>query len=239
MALAKARPAIVGRPRPRIGPPVPARSDIGEWRQAAADAGIEPLPWQETAARYIEAKGPNDRPHFREVAVIVARQNGKSKLLIPLIVSRLRQGRRIMLTAQDRLGIVREVFYEVADVMWEYDAALFPRRNGRITRPRYANGQEEIRLSNGGIFSIVAPTRSGARGSSRDLVIIDELREMDDYDFIAAAKPTMTASAHPQMLYLSNAGTADSVVLNALRDRRDADPTLAYLEWSADPDRLP
>ena len=235
MALPKPAELPVGHARPRVGPPLPARSDIGRWKEAASDAGIDPLPWQETAARYIEAVGPGGRPRFREVAVIVARQNGKSKLLVPLIISRLRQGRRIMHTAQDR-ALPREVFYEVSDVMSE-DQTLFPQRNGRPTRPRFANGQEEIRLNNGGMYSIVAPTRSGARGSSRDLVIIDELREMEDYDFIAAAKPTMTASSYPQILYLSNAGTDDSVVLNALRERREADPTLAYLEWSAGPDR--
>jgi phage terminase large subunit-like protein len=121
--------------------------------------------------------------------------------------------------------------------MWAHYPELFPLRNGRPTKPRYANGQEEIRLTNGGIYSIVAPSRGGARGPSRDLVIIDELREMEAWDFIAAAKPTMTASTNPQMLYLSNAGEETSIVLNALRDRRETDPNLCYLEWSADPER--
>jgi phage terminase large subunit-like protein len=123
--------------------------------------------------------------------------------------------------------------------MWEKYPDLFPMRNGRPTKPRYANGQEEVRLTNGGIYSIVAPTRGGARGPSRDLVIIDELREMDTWDFIAAAKPTMTASPDPQMLYLSNAGEEHSIVLNAIRDRAASDPALAYLEWSAAPERTP
>ncbi len=61
---------------------------------------------------------------------------------------------------------------------------------------------------------------------------------MVDYEFIAAAKPTMTASSDPQILYLSNAGESDSVVLNDIRRRRDEDPVLAYLEWSASPERL-
>jgi hypothetical protein len=105
------------------------------------------------------------------------------------------------------------------------------------SKPRFANGQEEIRLHNGGHYRIVAPTRGGARGPSNDLVIIDELREMTDHDFIAAAKPTLTASPKPQMVYLSNAGTDESEVLNALRKRAADDPALAYLEWSAAPER--
>jgi hypothetical protein len=44
-------------------------------------------------------------------------------------------------------------------------------------------------------------------------------------------------SPDPQMIYLSNAGTDQSVVLNAVRGRAGSDPNLAYLEWSASPDR--
>lgn len=194
------------------------------------------MPHQDLAGRYIEALGPGDRHLYREVAVIMSRQNGKTELLIPVIVKRLIEGRRIMHTAQDR-ALPRETFYRVADVMYQHHPELFGSRNGRRSRPRYANGQEEIRLTNGGIYSIVAPSRSGARGPSRDLVIVDEVREMDTWDFIAAAKPTLTVSPDGQMLYLSNAGEEDSVVLNALRNRRDEDPDLAYLEWSASPER--
>ena len=101
---------------------------------------------------------------------------------------------------------------------------------------RYANGQEEIITASGGRYIIVAPQR-GARGESADVLIIDELREMEDFDFIAAADPTIANSSNPQVIYLSNAGTDESVVLNDLRARRDTDPSLAYLEWSAAPER--
>lgn len=237
MAAPVSRP-VKGQAKPRLAPPTPVRSDLAGFRDTAETLGIHLMPWQETAARYLEAQGPAGKHLYREVAVIVARQNGKSTLLVPLIVKRLLEGRRIMHTAQNR-KLPFEVFEQVAEVMWDNHRGLFPMRNGRPTRPRYANGQEEIRLTNDAIYSIVAPTRGGARGPSRDLVIIDELREMDSWDFIAAAKPTLTASPDPQMVYLSNAGAVDSVVLNAIRNRRDTDESLAYLEWSASPERLP
>jgi hypothetical protein len=227
---------LKGHAKPRLAPPTPAVSDIAGYRTTAAKLGIDLMPWQETAARYLEAKGPKGRHLYREVAVIVARQNGKSILLVPLIVKRLLEGRRIMHTAQDR-KLPFEVFEQVAELMAAKYASMFPTRNGRVTRPRFANGQEEIRLNNGGIYRIVAPTRGGARGPTNDDVIVDELREMDTWDFIAGAKPTMTVSKDPQMIYLSNAGTAGSIVLNALRGRADSDPVLAYLEWSASPGR--
>lgn len=224
------RGRVVGNPKPRISPPTPARTAIASFEKTATELGIELMPWQREAARFITALGERDKWLFPEVALIVARQNGKTRELVPLIVNRLLGRQRIMHTAQNR-ELPREVFGEVADIMWAQHRSLLRRR------PRFANGQEEIRTTEGGVYRIVAPTRGGARGPSNDLVIVDELREMNDYDFIKAAKPTLTASPRPQILYLSNAGTDDSVVLNDLRKRADQDPRLAYLEWSAAPER--
>lgn len=235
MALAQPVQQLFGQPKPRLAPPTPARSDLKGFRAVAADLGIDLMPWQETAARYLEAQAPGRRHLYGEVAIVVARQNGKTTELIPLIVKRLRAGRRIMHTAQNR-ELPREVFAEVADILGT-DDTLFPRRGGRVVMPRFANGQEEIRLANGGHYRIVAPTRGGARGAPNDDVIVDEVRELDSFEFIGAAKPTLTASKDPQIIYLSNAGDDDSIVLTSIRDRAGQDPRLAYLEWSAAPER--
>ncbi len=230
------RKPVKGAERPRIAPPIPARSGVDDFAKLADDIGIGLYPWQKTAARYLTAKGRGDSWLYRHVAIVVARQSGKTTLLVPLILGRLLDGHRIMHTAQDRV-LPREVFGQVADIVANQFPDRLARRGGRTIKPRFANGTEEIRLANGGIYSIVAPSRGGARGPARDLVIIDELREMTDYDFIAAAGPTMQASRRPQMVYLSNAGDDDSVVLNDIRNSADADPSLAYLEWSAAPER--
>ena len=200
--------------------------------EQAIQIGITPFPWERVAYEYITALGPDDRWMWPEQAAIVSRQNGKSLLLVPLIVKRLREGRRIMHTAQNR-NLPRIVFEMVADVMQTHYL-------GELSaRPRFTNGQEEIRTRNGGFYRIVAPTRGGARGLSCDDVIVDELREMNDTDFISAAEPALAASGNPQVIYVSNAGTDDSIVLNSLRDRAHDDPKLAYLEWSAAPEREP
>jgi hypothetical protein len=103
---------------------------------------------------------------------------------------------------------------------------------------RYANGQETIEMANGGEYQIVAPQR-GARGLSGDTLIFDEIREFEDWDVQAAAGPILTASTDPQTIFLSNAGSDMSVVLNELRRRsvEELDPELCYVEWSADPGR--
>ncbi len=228
------RAKLVGAAFPRISPPMPMLHDLAGFKDTAKSLGITLMPWQETAACYLEAKRRDGRHLFGEVAIIVSRQNGKTTELIPLIVMRLRAGRQIMHTAQNR-ELPREVFGQVADILG--DGGDLARRRGRVIMPRFANGQEEIQLANGGKYRIVAPTRGGARGPANDDVIVDEARELESFDFIAASKPTLTASRDPQYVYLSNMGDEDSVVLTSLRDRAGADPRLGYLEWSAAPER--
>jgi hypothetical protein len=170
---------------------------------------------------------------YPEMAFEVARQNGKTGLLKVRIIMGLLRGEKIMMTAQDRQLIVRDVFNEVSDIA-EQEFRSEIKGNGKARR---ANGQESIQMRNGGRFRIVAPTRGGARGPANDLVIIDEARELTDNDFIAGALPTLTVSRSPQIIYTSNAGTEDSVVLATLRKRAETDASLAYLAWSAQPDR--
>lgn len=214
---------------PRVAPPIPRRSRYREFREAAQLCGVRPMPWQVIAARTLLG-WYRGRWRYPEAALVVARQNGKTTFTVPRIVMGLRSGERITHTAQDR-SLPREVFLEVADVMGRQ-----PLEAG-VRGIRLTNGQEEIRMWNGGRYRIVAPTRGGARGRPNDLVIVDEAREFDSFEFVAAAEPTLTTSRHPQMLYLSNAGDDSSVILNGLRRRAELDPRLAYLEWSAAPER--
>jgi hypothetical protein len=236
-AVRKRAPAVVvGRATARVAPPLPARSLWREFHDHASAIGIELYPWQDSVGRYLYALGRGDAWLYPEVAAIVGRQNGKTEMLVPHISKRLLMGRRIMHTAQNR-ELPREVFGRVADYIEREHPSLLPTRRGRTIAPRFANGQEEIRLTNGGAYRIVAPTRGGARGPAIDDLIVDEVRELVDHDFIAAAEPTQAASPNPQTLFLSSAGDESGVVLNAIKVRGGNDPALAYLEWSAAPHR--
>lgn len=228
---------LVGSATPRIAPPQPLRSDIESFRRTAAELGIPLRPWQEVAASYLMATGPDGYPLYREVAIVVARQNGKTTLAKPFIVHQLREGRRITHLAQVR-ELPRKMFGLVAESL---DESLFPKRRGKGGKehtvwPRFGSGSEEILLANGGEYRIAAANRGGARGFTNDKVIIDELREMESTEIMEAAESTILTSPWGQIVYFSNAGTDESVVLNALRKRAQSDPSLAYLEWSADPD---
>lgn len=217
--------SLEGVTQPRIAPPLPAKSKADELAKIAKSVGITFMPHQVTASRYLTATGP-DGWLFREVAIVMARQNGKTEMLVPRVVQDLRAGKRVLHTAH-RMRLARKVFLRVARIMAEEAEVI-----------RFAQGQEEIFMSNGGSYVTIAAQR-GARGESADTLIVDEVREFEDFDVMAAAGPTLSASSDPQIIYLSNAGSDASVVLNDLRRRGEVmnDPELAYLEWSADPAR--
>ena len=156
-------------------------------------------------------------------------RTGRRRSLLPHILDRkLRAGRRVLHTAQNR-EIPRETFELLAGML---DGSPEVEKNGI----RWANGQEVIKFVNGGRYTLVAP-RHGVRGHHADHVIQDEVREQRDESLRAAMMPTLTASPNGQTIYLSNAGDDESVVLNALRRRKDERGPLAYLEWSASPER--
>lgn len=219
-------PELLGRVEPTIAPPVPARSQLREYEAAAKQLGIKLMPHQRLAARYLQAMGTGGRWLYPEVAVIMSRQNGKSEELLPLIKARIDAGRRVLHTAQNRT-LPREVFVRLAQHYVGREETL---------EVRYANGQEVIRLAGGGRYTLVAP-RPSARGFGVDDVIIDEVREAHDFALVAAIRPTLTASKNPQIVYLSNAGDEESVVLNDLKRRGERSSRLCYLEWSASPER--
>jgi hypothetical protein len=220
------RKVVQGRTKPRLSPPLPARSDVKKLAATADDLKRPLFPWQQLVGRYLYALGAQDQWLYQEVAAIVARQQGKTELLIPHIVTRLGMGRRMLHAAQNR-DLVRLTFARAASII----EGKYPK-----AKVRRGAGQETIELPNGALYRITSATSGGPRGMSVDDLIVDEVREIDE-DFVQAAEPTTSASANPQTLWLSNAGSDASAVLNSIRARCQEDPALAYLEWSAAPER--
>jgi phage terminase large subunit-like protein len=192
--------------------------------------GLPLLPWQSYALDVgMEMEG--DAYAYPDVGVAVARQNGKTGgVLQPRILTGLLVfGEGVLHSAQNR-ELPRESFLEIAEIL----ETRFPSR--LASRPRRANGQETIRMTNGGSYRIIAPRPDAPRGHHADVVVIDEVREYRDTAFISAILPTLNTSRNPQTWYASNAGDPDSVVLNRLRERGlGEDTSMAWMEWSADP----
>lgn len=228
------RADVVGNPTPRLGPPIPARSAHQAIVKRAEELGQPLRPWQVTVARYITALAPTAGWLYPEIATLAARRNGKTTIMRPLILERLFEGRRIVHAAQD-LKLPREMHEEVATIIDEQFREFLPSKRG----VKYGVGQESIRLTTGGQYRIVSNSRSGARGMSNDLVLVDEVLELVNMDFVAAARPTTLTSPWGQVVYFSNSGTPLSVVLQWLKGRAENDPALAYLEWSAEASLAP
>lgn len=172
------------------------------------------------------------------VAVVVARQNGKtSGILVRRILAGLFvfNDHHILHSAQNR-AFVLDTFREVVNAI-----ETNPWLKREVRKIRASTGNEMIELNDGSIYRILAPTQDSFRGWKKvGLIILDEIREHRSDAVWSAARYTQRVHDNPQIWVASNAGDADSVVLNSVRDRGRAaaddptsDPGIAYLEWSA------
>lgn len=126
------------------------------------------------------------------------------------------------------------------------------------------NGKKALRLDTGERYKVAAASRRGGRGLSGDLVLLDEVREHQNWQAWGAVTKTTLARRFAQIWAASNAGDSASVVLRRLRslahralgwpdgkegldDLEDldeaaqgiteADESLGIFEWSAAPGR--
>lgn len=255
---------IRGKTEPRIYTP-PLReltedTSLGfafvEWCDAVCHVVL--LPWQEwLSVHAMEIVGDFETGwqfRFRNVVVLIARQNGKSLYaeLLALFFQYVLGVSLVLGTAQN-LDTAEEV-WDSAVERAESDPVL----SRQIERVRRVNGGKSLELTSGAKYKIVAATRQGARGKRSDLVIMDELREQRSWDGWGAISKTTMARPNAMLWGFSNAGDATSVVLRHLRmtahlelgdpdgiaatvlakspEEVDGGDELAIFEWSAEPD---
>jgi hypothetical protein len=193
--------------------------------------GMDLLPWQRWWLLHALEVDDGGGFRFRTVVTLMARQNGKTTLLKALALWAMYLGRaRLVLAAAQSLDIARESWQGAVD-MTQGDPDLA----GEVETIRRANGEQELRLTNGARYRITAASRSAGRGLSVDLLILDELREHRDWLAWGALSKTTIARPNGLTVAISNAGDDQSIVLNALRDSALAgtDPSLGLFEWSA------
>jgi hypothetical protein len=202
--------------------------------------GVPPLPWQRWLLIHALELLPDRRFRYRNVIILVARQNGKTSIIeiknlwkmfirkVPLIVS----------TAQD---------LDVAEESWDKAIEIIesiPDLNAELAHVNKVNGKKFFRLANGSRWKPKASTRRAGRGLSGDDVNLDELREHQNWLAWAAVTKTTMARANAQVFAFSNAGDDKSIVLNDLQEQGRAaaaapelaNPSLGYFEWSAPDD---
>lgn len=232
--------ALVGSDVPRLATP-PARELTPETTrgyEAIAFAeellGLTLMPWQKYVLLHGLELAENGSFRFRTLLVITSRQAGKSTLLQVLALWRMYvDGAPLVLGTAQNLGLAEETWQGALDM-----AEGVPELAREVAHVSRTNGDKYLRLTGGERYKVSAATRSGGRGLSSDLVLLDELREHQSWDAWSAVTKTTLARPAPQVLGFSNAGDARSVVLASLRDKAlasaaDRTTTLGVFEWSA------
>jgi phage terminase large subunit-like protein len=205
----------------------------------ASVAGLVLDPWQRLVLESGLRRRGGSWAAF-EVALIVARQNGKGAVLeaLELAALFLFPDVRLILHSAHEFKTAAEAFLRIRALIEDN-----PEFDSQVSRIRTAAGAEAVELKDGKRLRFVARSSGSGRGFTSDLVILDEAYNLRAQE-MAALLPTLSARPDPQVWYTSTAGGPDSVQLGRVRARGVAggDASLAFMEWSAgehdDPDDL-
>jgi hypothetical protein len=201
-------------------------------------AGLQLDPWQAFALHVGLGERLDGRWSAFEVAINVARQNGKGGIIEGRELAGLfLLPEKLILHSAHEFKTAKEAFLRIVTLVTNCDAL---RR--RVKRVRQTTGEEAIELLDGTRLRFLARSGSSGRGFSGDCNIMDESMILGD-DAMGALMPTMSARPDPQLWYLASAGIgAPSMQLARLRRRAleamrtgEPDPSLVYLEWSISP----
>lgn len=203
--------------------------------------GVNLYPWQQWVLIHGLELTPSGDFRFKRVIIEVARQNGKTTLMVVLGLWRFfRYGASRILSAAQSLGDAEDTLNEAFLLAaWNpvlrfflpnnpraedegdlYNGAYRSRANGKAAmklavapRPDVLDTAKEMP-----IWSLAVTSRKGGRSKSVDLALLDELREHLDWDAWNAIVPTSRNRPHSQVWGFSNAGDLRSVVFRSLRE---------------------
>lgn len=217
---------------------------------AVADFAVwvgRPLdPWQRWLVIHAMELLPDGRPRFRQVLVLVARQNGKTELLVVLSLFWLAvQQVPLVLGTSTKLDYAAESWRKAIKLAKSHPdlRSLIPPKG-----VRRANGEQQLTFAESGDvegedacrYKIAASNDEGGRSLTVHRLVEDELRQHHDWSAHEAAENAMNAVPDAQSWAISNAGELRSVVLNSMRasalehlEKGDGDDRLGLFEWSA------
>jgi hypothetical protein len=233
-------PLVVGQPGPcGCGCALTPRTSYGfDVVDFARDVLKRPLlDWQRYLVIHAGELLLDGRPRLRQVLALVARQNGKTELLVILSLFWLWVERvGLVLGTSTNLDTAKESWDKAVTLAEDTpDLAREIAPNGI----RRANGEQTLTTVWRGRYKIAPSNRAGGRGKTAGKLIMDELREHQTWDAYSAAVPATNAVFDAQVWFISNQGDDKSVVLNQLRKEalEGLDPRLGIFEWSS-PDNM-
>jgi hypothetical protein len=202
----------------------------------ATELGINLMEWQKFVCIHGHKVRADGRWHASELGLIMARQQGKSTLMmLRILTGMFVWGEGLQLASAHRLTTSLETFRQIVGLI-----ETNPKLEKEVKKIRWQHGAEEIELFGNRRF-VVKAANNAARGLSKpETIHLDELREYKDEDAWSSMRYSMMAAKNPQVWIYSSAGDQHSVILNKLRERALASATtndpIGWFEWSAEPD---
>lgn len=230
-------------PRYLHSPAAPSTSGRDAIELAAA-CGLVLDPWQELCLEHALREDNLGKWAAFEVGLVVARQNGKGSILEARELAGLFLfGEKLIIHSAHEFSTSMEAQRRLVNLIEENDEF-----SARVKAVRRSHGEEGIELkpsksyngsrsSDGARILFRTRTKSGARGLSGDLVVLDEAMILDK-QAISALLFTLAARPNPQVWYTGSAVDElvmpNGEVLAAVRQRgiEGTDPRLAFFEWS-------
>lgn len=242
--LTKSQPvALLGEAPPRVLVE-PAGSRQNSWEDVADlsfKAGIALDPWQETILRAAMGERADRTWAAKRVGVSVARQNGKSQLLVArALAGVLLFGEKKIVISAHQADTARETFSKLVEILeadgneWLMD---------RVKSIMNAINRESVKFKNGATIQFKARTGSGGRGFSSDCLLLDEAQRVKRAAWVSI-NSTMSAMPNPQVWLLGTPPTQEDYdadmgdVFESIRDaaRAGTSTGAAWCEWGANPD---
>jgi hypothetical protein len=230
-------PVVLGRTEARIATP-PLRELTPETSYGfavidfARDFLKRPLdPWQEWLVIRLGELLPDGRPRFRRALVLVARQNGKTELLVILTLFWMFvENVPLILSTSTTLAYAKESWQKALNLI-EDNRVL----NALVADVCRATGAQYIQTVHGSQYRFAAANSKAGRSLTVHRFVADELREHRSWDAWNAAYYAMQAVPTAQAIAITNQGDDKSIVLDSLREAAlsFSDPRLGIFEWSA------
>lgn len=222
--------ALLGRQTPRIqlAPPCAHNGSGDDAVEFARRIGVPLDPWQQLALRSGMGRNADGSWSAFEVCVICQRQNGKGSItdvleLYALFVLSL----PVVIHSAHRLETSRKAFRVIKSII---------ERNPDLARrcKPINPSDEHIETIGGCRLEFRTRTKSGGRGLTGDLLVLDEALELTE-EQIAAIVPTLAAIPGAQLWYTSTVPQfAEQHLCKVRVNALAGEPRLAYIEWGTD-----
>jgi hypothetical protein len=229
---------------PRIRSRQPGRRSYGPAASRLAKrAGLELFGYQRDALRDLMAVDEADLWVHFEGAMNMSRQNGKGAILEALELWHLFEGGTNLLIHSAHEFKTSELHMQRLENLIRNTPKLYD----AVAAIKHSHGQEGIYLRDGRSLRFYTRTRSGTRGFSAGLVVMDEAMVITEAAH-GSMMPTLRAQTRqkaphgPSLIYAGSAVDElvheHGVVFTRIRNRGLAgdDPSLCYLEWSVEAD---